>query len=70
MVKQEDSEPNLKSCWLLCDDRQIRLWGKTAQKRMGEAKILVFGLRGLSVEICKNIVLAGEDQTSSSMIPN
>lgn len=41
-------------------DRQIRLWGKNAQNRMSKAKVLVFGMRGLSVEICKNIVLAGE----------
>jgi len=40
-------------------DRQIRLWGLDAQKRLRSAKILVAGVNGLGAEICKNIVLAG-----------
>jgi len=40
-------------------DRQIRLWGLAAQQRMSETRVLVFGLRGLATEICKNLVLAG-----------
>ena len=40
-------------------DRQIRLWGLAAQQRMSESRILVFGLRGLPAEICKNLALAG-----------
>mmetsp|Transcript_13181 Transcript_13181/g.15993 ORF Transcript_13181/g.15993 Transcript_13181/m.15993 type:complete len:372 (-) Transcript_13181:671-1786(-) len=40
-------------------DRQIRLWGVEAQKRMREAKVLICGLRGTTVELCKNLVLAG-----------
>ncbi|KAG0098110.1 SUMO-activating enzyme subunit 1, partial [Podila epicladia] len=40
-------------------DRQIRLWGLEAQQRMRNASILVAGMRALSNEVCKNIVLAG-----------
>eukprot|EP00761_Pharyngomonas_kirbyi_P001504 gb/GECH01001508.1/.p1 GENE.gb/GECH01001508.1/~~gb/GECH01001508.1/.p1 ORF type:complete len:343 (+),score=89.38 gb/GECH01001508.1/:1-1029(+) len=40
-------------------DRQIRLWGLDAQKRLSDAKVLVVGLTGISAEVCKNIVLAG-----------
>ncbi|XP_025089996.1 SUMO-activating enzyme subunit 1-like [Pomacea canaliculata] len=40
-------------------DRQIRLWGLDAQKRLRAASILLIGLRGLGAEIAKNIVLAG-----------
>merc|ERR1712241_1020307 len=40
-------------------DRQIRLWGLDAQKRLRSAKILVAGMRGLGNEVAKNLVLAG-----------
>lgn len=40
-------------------DRQIRVWGADAQRRLSKAHILVSGLRGTVVEFCKNIVLAG-----------
>ena len=40
-------------------DRQIRLWGLDAQKRLRAAKVLVIGIGGLGSEIVKNIVLAG-----------
>ncbi|RUS28327.1 hypothetical protein BC938DRAFT_482013 [Jimgerdemannia flammicorona] len=40
-------------------DRQIRLWGLEAQQRMRNSNILVAGMRALSNEVCKNLVLAG-----------
>ena len=40
-------------------DRQIRLWGLDAQKRLRAARILVVGMRGLGCEVVKNLVLAG-----------
>lgn len=40
-------------------DRQIRLWGLDAQKRLRAARLLVVGLKGLGAEVCKNVVLAG-----------
>ncbi|KAJ3671858.1 hypothetical protein LUZ60_007937 [Juncus effusus] len=40
-------------------DRQIRVWGVDAQKRLSKAHVLVAGLNGTTVEFCKNIVLAG-----------
>ena len=40
-------------------DRQIRLWGAEAQKRMRNSCLLIIGCNGLGAEIIKNIVLAG-----------
>ncbi|XP_051148139.1 SUMO-activating enzyme subunit 1B-1-like [Andrographis paniculata] len=40
-------------------DRQIRVWGADAQRRLSKSHILVSGLKGSVVECCKNIVLAG-----------
>lgn len=40
-------------------DRQLRLWGVQAQQRLLQAKVLVWGLEGSNVELCKNLVLAG-----------
>jgi ubiquitin-like 1-activating enzyme E1 A len=53
-------------------DRQIRLWGVEAQKRMKGARILICGFRSLSAEICKNLVLAGFSvvvQDSACVLP-
>uniref|UniRef100_UPI00358E6EF8 SUMO-activating enzyme subunit 1-like isoform X1 n=1 Tax=Myxine glutinosa TaxID=7769 RepID=UPI00358E6EF8 len=40
-------------------DRQIRLWGLEAQKRLRTSRLLLVGLQGLGAEIAKNIILAG-----------
>lgn len=40
-------------------DRQLRVWGVEAQKRLGGSKFFVAGLTGLASEACKNVVLAG-----------
>ncbi|XP_068241508.1 SUMO-activating enzyme subunit 1 [Palaemon carinicauda] len=40
-------------------DRQIRLWGLDAQKRLRGSRILVAGLCGMGAEVTKNLVLAG-----------
>jgi len=64
-------------------DRQIRLWGLDAQKRLRAAKVLVVGMGGLGCEVTKNLVLAGikelrmvdakkvseEDSTSQFLAP-
>jgi ubiquitin-activating enzyme E1 len=39
--------------------RQLYVLGHEAMKRMGASNVLVVGLRGLGVEIAKNIALAG-----------
>ena len=39
--------------------RQLYVLGHEAMKRMGSSNVLVAGLRGLGVEIAKNIALAG-----------
>lgn len=40
-------------------DRQIRLWGLEAQKRLRTAKVLISGLSGVGAEVTKNIILSG-----------
>ncbi|CAI8619356.1 unnamed protein product [Vicia faba] len=40
-------------------DRQIRVWGADAQRRLSKAHVLVYGMKGTISEFCKNIVLAG-----------
>ncbi|KAL3762658.1 hypothetical protein ACHAWU_001603 [Discostella pseudostelligera] len=40
-------------------DRQIRLWGAEAQKRMSTARVLYVNLSGVSCEMLKNLILAG-----------
>lgn len=40
-------------------DRQLRLWGVQAQQRLMNSKVLVWGLEGSNVEVCKNLILAG-----------
>jgi hypothetical protein len=40
-------------------DRQMRLWGEEAQKRMSKSSVLFAGFGGLAAETAKNLVLAG-----------
>ncbi|KAJ8752673.1 hypothetical protein K2173_005562 [Erythroxylum novogranatense] len=40
-------------------DRQIRVWGADAQRRLSKSHVLVHGMAGSVAEFCKNIVLAG-----------
>lgn len=40
-------------------DRQLRLWGLTAQTRLRDARVLLVNIGGLGAEIAKNLVLAG-----------
>ncbi|XP_063793713.1 SUMO-activating enzyme subunit 1 isoform X2 [Pseudophryne corroboree] len=40
-------------------DRQIRLWGLEAQRRLRTSRVLLVGLRGLGAEVAKNLILAG-----------
>jgi molybdopterin/thiamine biosynthesis adenylyltransferase len=40
-------------------DRQIRLWGKNGQKRLGEATVALLGASGAGIEALKNLVLPG-----------
>ena len=39
--------------------RQLYVMGHAAQRRMMESNVLLIGLKGLGVEIAKNIILAG-----------
>lgn len=40
-------------------DRQIRLWGLDAQKRLRAARVLLVNMGGLGAEVAKNLILAG-----------
>ncbi|KAK2913043.1 SUMO-activating enzyme subunit 1 [Channa argus] len=40
-------------------DRQIRLWGLDAQKRLRASRVLLVSLGGLGAEVAKNLILAG-----------
>ncbi|XP_038161234.1 SUMO-activating enzyme subunit 1 [Cyprinodon tularosa] len=40
-------------------DRQIRLWGLDAQKRLRGSRVLLAGVGGLGAELAKNLILAG-----------
>lgn len=50
-------------------DRQIRLWGVDAQRRMRASRVLVAGLGSLGAEVVKNIVLAGVNVTIQDSSP-
>ncbi|CAH1759104.1 3762_t:CDS:2, partial [Entrophospora sp. SA101] len=56
---QEASVENITEDETDLYDRQIRLWGLEAQQKMRNSSILICGMRGLSNEVCKNIVLSG-----------
>ncbi|TFJ99028.1 RAS protein activator like-3 [Platysternon megacephalum] len=40
-------------------DRQIRLWGLEAQRRLRASRVLLVGMKGLGAEVAKNLILAG-----------
>lgn len=44
-------------------DRQMRLWGVEAQKRLQSSQVLVSGLSALGSELVKNLVLSGMNVT-------
>ncbi|XP_058103146.1 SUMO-activating enzyme subunit 1B-1-like isoform X2 [Magnolia sinica] len=56
---QIDMEEELTAQETALYDRQIRVWGVDAQRRLSKSHILVSGMKGTVVEFCKNIVLAG-----------
>lgn len=39
--------------------RQLYVLGHEAMRRMADSRVLVVGMKGLGVEIAKNVVLAG-----------
>eukprot|EP00922_Rhytidocystis_sp_ex-Travisia-forbesii_P030813 GHVS01045457.1.p1 GENE.GHVS01045457.1~~GHVS01045457.1.p1 ORF type:complete len:348 (+),score=27.19 GHVS01045457.1:21-1064(+) len=40
-------------------DRQIRLWGASAQKRLMSSHVLIVGLSAINIESAKNLILSG-----------
>ncbi|KAK3557113.1 hypothetical protein QTP70_024648 [Hemibagrus guttatus] len=51
-MEQNDIDEGLYS-------RQLYVLGHDAMRRMGEASVLICGMRGLGVEVAKNVILAG-----------
>ncbi|XP_003741523.1 SUMO-activating enzyme subunit 1 [Galendromus occidentalis] len=45
-------------------DRQIRLWGLEAQRRLNKFRVCVAGMTGLGAEVAKNVILAGVAQVT------
>lgn len=40
-------------------DRQIRLWGKRGQRRLGEGRVALVKCTGAGIEALKNLILPG-----------
>uniref|UniRef100_A0A2R9ALI4 SUMO1 activating enzyme subunit 1 n=1 Tax=Pan paniscus TaxID=9597 RepID=A0A2R9ALI4_PANPA len=59
MVEKEEAGGGISEEEAAQYDRQIRLWGLEAQKRLRASRVLLVGLKGLGAEIAKNLILAG-----------
>nr|XP_058136461.1 SUMO-activating enzyme subunit 1 isoform X1 [Dasypus novemcinctus] len=59
MVEKEEAGGGISEEEAAQYDRQIRLWGLEAQKRLRASRVLLVGMRGLGAEIAKNLILAG-----------
>ena len=46
--------------------RQIFTYGLDTMSKIVNLNILVFGLRGLGIEVCKNLILAGPKEVCIS----
>ena len=44
--------------------RQIAAYGSNSMKKITQLKILIYGIRGLGIEISKNIILAGPEKVT------
>ncbi|KAM9591651.1 SUMO-activating enzyme subunit 1-like isoform 2-T2 [Morphnus guianensis] len=60
MVEKEEGGPGgISEEEVAQYDRQIRLWGLEAQKRLRASRVLLVGMKGLGAEVAKNLILAG-----------
>uniref|UniRef100_UPI00398E904B SUMO-activating enzyme subunit 1 n=1 Tax=Pristiophorus japonicus TaxID=55135 RepID=UPI00398E904B len=57
--KEEEAEAGISEEEAAQYDRQIRLWGLEAQRRLRGSRVLLVGLKGLGAEVAKNLILAG-----------
>ena len=55
----EDMEPKAMELDEDLHSRQLAVYGRDTMKKMAGATVLISGMRGLGVEIAKNLVLAG-----------
>jgi len=55
----EQSKPEITEQEAELYDRQIRLWGLDAQKRLRASRVCILGVGGLGCEVAKNLVLSG-----------
>ena len=58
-LDQTNPQQSLSADDIALYDRQIRLWGIKAQEQLRAANVLLVGMKALSNEIAKNLVLAG-----------
>jgi ubiquitin-like 1-activating enzyme E1 A len=58
-TRSDKNAPQLSAQEAALYDRQIRLWGVDAQRRLRSSKVLVIGVSALAAEVMKNVVLAG-----------
>ncbi|KAM7134068.1 LOW QUALITY PROTEIN: SUMO-activating enzyme subunit 1 [Macrochelys suwanniensis] len=59
MVEQERAARRISEEEAAQYDRQIRLWGLEAQRRLRASRVLLVGMKGLGAEVAKNLILAG-----------
>ena len=60
--KRNDPDGTMATAMAIDEDlhsRQLAVYGRDTMRKMASAHVLVSGLRGLGVEIAKNLVLAG-----------
>jgi len=57
-----EEAPEISEAEAALYDRQIRLWGLDAQRRLRAANVFLAGLKGLGCEVAKNVILAGVDK--------
>ncbi|ETW02167.1 hypothetical protein H310_05736 [Aphanomyces invadans] len=63
MGKHEEQDAELTAQEAAVYDRQMRLWGVEAQKRLQNSHILISGMTQLGSEVAKNLVLSGMSVT-------
>ena len=54
-----NKENNVEKLSLNLYSRQVGLYGLETMKKIMNLKIFIYGMRGLGLEIAKNIILAG-----------
>jgi len=62
LMAVQENVPEISEAEAALYDRQIRLWGLDAQRRLRAANVFLSGLKGLGCEVAKNVILSGVDK--------